>query len=309
VRVLVAEDDAVSRLILRRSLERLGHECVVASDGEEAWQSFQAGPVDVIISDWLMPGLDGIELCRRVRDSRTTAYTYFVFMTSLDDKRHFLTGMEAGADDYLTKPIDVEALQARLIAAARLTSLHQRLHEQNGELARLSKESHEAARTDALTMIGNRLRLGEDLRSLRARAARYGHRYAVALCDVDHFKRYNDFYGHLAGDRALIAVAGAISGQLRVGDAVYRYGDEEFLAILPEQTAEGASIAMERVRRTIEAAAVVHEARPTMPGVVTISVGISALAPDDKRSTDDWLKSADEALYRAKAGGRNRVAL
>lgn len=308
MRILLAEDDAVSRLILRRALERFGHECVVVIDGEEAWAVYESRRFDVVISDRQMPGMDGIELCRRVRGEAGSPYTYFVFMTALDEKAHFLEGMEAGADDYLTKPIDMDELQARLIAAGRVTSLHKRLLEQNAELERLSKVSHEAARTDALTRVGNRLRLREDLEALVARSRRYGHRYAAALCDIDEFKRYNDRYGHLDGDEVLRVVAHTIEDQLRAGDALYRYGGEEFLVILPEQQLAGAALAMERVRRAVEGLAIPHAARATPPPVVTLSAGIALLDPEAV-DTDEWLRRADEALYRAKAGGRNRVAL
>ena len=306
MKVLVAEDDAVSRLILQRSLQRLGHECQVAADGVEAWEQYQREPPDVIISDWLMPGMEGVEFCRRVREAPRETYAYFIFMTAFDDKQHFLRGMQAGADDYLTKPVDVDELHARLIAASRVTSLHRRLLEQNTELERLRLAEYEAARTDPLTRINNRLRLHEDLLALEARARRYHHTYAAALVDVDHFKKYNDKYGHLAGDAALRRVAECIKAHLRGGDALYRYGGEEFLVILAEQTVDGARIAMERVRNAIAALGVAHEANP--PGLVlTISGGIAVLASGADESAEHWLQRADDALYRAKQAGRNRV--
>lgn len=308
MRVIVAEDDAVSRRILQRAVEKLGHDCAVAADGEAAWQMQDASPADVIISDWLMPGVDGLELCRRVRGKEGGPYTYFLFMTALGDRQHFLRGMEAGADDYLTKPVDLDELKARLIAAARVTSLHRRLMEQNAELERLGQLSFEAARTDPLTHFGNRLRLHEDLEALLGRAQRYGHSYCAALCDVDYFKAYNDRYGHLAGDEALRAIADAIRSQLRSGDRVYRYGGEEFLVILPEQTAEGAAAAMDRVRAAVEALRLEHLGRPDPP-IVTLSAGIAALGPIDTTSSDEWLRRADQALYEAKRLGRNRVSV
>jgi diguanylate cyclase (GGDEF)-like protein len=304
--VLVAEDDAVSRLILQRTLQRLGHTCRVAADGVEAWELYQAEAPDVIISDWLMPGMEGVEFCRRVREAPGPSYAYFIFMTAFDDKRHFLHGMQAGADDYLTKPVDVDELHARLIAASRVTSLHRQLIAQNEELERLRAVEHEAARTDPLTRTHNRLRLHEDLRALEARARRYEHHYAAALLDVDHFKKYNDKYGHLAGDAALRRVADAVKGELRSGDALYRYGGEEFLVILAEPSAAGARSAMERIRRAVEALGLPHEAN-VPGGVVTVSVGIAMLVLGADETAEHWLQRADDALYRAKQAGRNRV--
>ncbi len=282
MKVLLAEDDPISMRVLLRAMEQLGHECQAARDGEEAWALFRRGTPDVIISDWAMPGTDGLELCRRVRAGGPAAYTYFIFMTGHDDKQSFLEGMRAGADDYLMKPIDLDALQARMIAASRVMALHHRLVQ--------------AARTDPLTGVGNRLRLRDDLDALYARVARYGHAYAAALCDVDHFKRYNDTHGHVAGDDALIRVAQVIAAQLRTGDAVYRYGGEELLVLLPEQTLAGAHIAMERVRAAVE------EGTP-----VTVSIGVATIARSDGPPWEAWIARADEALYQAKAAGRNRI--
>ena len=305
MRVLIAEDEAVLRRVLERAVQKLGHQCVVARDGIEAWEKHRTERADVIISDWLMPGIDGIELCRRVRASENAPYTYFIFTTGLADKQHFLTAMQAGADDYITKPVDLDEVQVRLIAAARLTSLHRKLMEQNAELERLGHASHEAARTDPLTRVGNRLRLREDLETLSGHAARYKRPYCAALCDVDFFKRYNDHYGHLAGDEVLCAVAGAMRSQLRGSDGMYRYGGEEFLIILPEQTEEGAAAAIDRVRQAVEDLAIPHEGK-TPPGLLTLSAGIAVLR---SASSDEWLKEADTALYRAKERGRNQVVV
>jgi two-component system cell cycle response regulator len=307
LRVLIAEDDAVSRTILKKAVEKFGHECLTAEDGEEAWELFQnISEVDVVISDWMMPGLDGLELCRRVRAINNGWYTFFVFLTALGDKQHLLEGMQAGADDYLAKPFDREQLQVRLIAASRVNSLHRQLNEQNAELEKLNRELFAASRRDPLTRLGNRLRLREDLETLNARVERHGHSYCAMLCDIDFFKKYNDTYGHLAGDEVLEKVAGVISGNLRRGDMAYRYGGEEFLILLPEQTLELARAAAERLRHRVEALAIPHEAK-TQPGIVTISVGLTALSPGERKPVEELLKEADVALYSAKMAGRNRV--
>ncbi|MCA1687813.1 MAG: diguanylate cyclase [Actinobacteria bacterium] len=304
--ILIAEDDAVSRTILRRSVEKFGHECLAAEDGKKAWELYRETPeVDVIISDWMMPGMDGLELCRSIRGEERDGYTYFIFLTALGDKDHLLTGLKAGADDYLSKPLDRDELQVRLISASRVTTLHRRLAYQNEELERLNRKLFEQSREDSLTHLGNRLQLREDLETLSAQAERYGHSYCAMLCDVDFFKAYNDTYGHLAGDEVLKRVADVISENLRGGDMAYRYGGEEFLIILPEQSLESAVSTADRLRRAVEDLGISHE--KNRPGVVTISLGVAALPAGKPKSADALLKEADEALYRAKESGRNRV--
>jgi diguanylate cyclase (GGDEF)-like protein len=304
LRVLVVEDSRVERTMLERAVSSLGHECRVAGDGESGWDLYKEAGADVVISDWLMPGLEGDELCRRVRTSEHP-YSYFILLSGLEDKAHVLEGMKAGADDYLTKPWNVDDIEACLTAATRVTNLHRQLGAQQAELERLNAELHDQARRDPLTGIGNRLRMREDLETLDGRAERYGRGYAVLLCDVDHFKRYNDACGHVAGDGVLRAVANSLGDQCRSGDTVYRYGGEEMLVLLPEQDVGSATAAGERMRRAVEALGLPH------PGVgpravVTISVGVTSWSPADGPS-DGALRSADEALYRAKGNGRNRV--
>jgi two-component system cell cycle response regulator len=309
MRILIAEDDSVSRMILQRAVQKFGYECLAAEDGEKALQIYRETPgVNVVISDWMMPVMDGLELCRRLREEqREGDYTFFVFLTALGDKEHLLEGMQAGADDYLAKPLDREQLQVRLIAASRVTSLHQQLTEQKAGLERLNLELFTAARQDNLTHLGNRLLLREDLATASGRVERYGHRYCALLCDVDSFKAYNDHYGHLAGDKVLKKVAGVIAKNLRSGDTAYRYDGEEFLALLPEQTLEQAKVVAERLRRSVENLAIPHQfAKPA--GIVTISIGLSALPPGEPKSLETLLKEADDALYRAKEAGKNRVA-
>jgi two-component system cell cycle response regulator len=308
VKVLIAEDDAVSRLTLRRAIEQLGHEVLVATDGTDAWDLYRQHTVDVIVSDWLMPGMDGLDLCRRVRESQRETYTYFMLLTSLEGKQHFMQGMQAGADDYLTKPLDREELQVRLQVAARVTTLHHQLAEKTRELESANHALAESARRDPLTGLGNRLQLREDLYRLQRWLDRYGRGFGVALCDVDRFKLYNDRYGHVAGDEVLQAISRAVAETIRSGDMAYRYGGEEILVIMPEQSAETSIIAMERVREAVARLAIPHVAnRPY--GVVTISVGLVAIGQGEQFPWEVVLNRADAALYRAKADGRNRLAL
>jgi two-component system cell cycle response regulator len=302
--VLVVDDDTGSCRALEKAIVSLGHSCRTASDGLEAWQMHQASHADVILSDWQMPRMDGLELCRRTRVAdQEKAYTYFIFMTAFDDREHFLRGMDAGADDYQVKPVDLEELQARLVSAGRVVSLYRKLAEKNSALRRDSQTSFSLARVDALTGLANRLRLNEDLAAIWSQARRYGRRYSAALCDIDWFKLYNDHLGHLAGDAALRNIAQMLRGQLRRADGIYRYGGEEFLVVLPEQSVTEALQVGERMCRAVEKAAIRTVAGD---GVVTISIGVAELTPEDQ-TVEAWLDRADLALYEAKANGRNRV--
>jgi two-component system cell cycle response regulator len=305
VKVVIAEDSATLRRVLGDAVRELGHECLAAEDGEGAWELLRSEGADMVISDWVMPGLQGDELCRRVR-ATPGPYMYFVLLTSLEDKRHVMEGMHAGADDYLTKPLDRDELEARLTAATRVTELHRRLAQQQGELERLNLELYEQARRDPLTTVGNRLRMREDLEELEDRVARYGHTYAVVLCDVDKFKPYNDTAGHLAGDDVLRRIAQSLDRSCRRADAVYRYGGEELLVVLQEQDLQAAAGTAERMRRDVEAMAIEHPGLDPA-GTVTISAGVAARADQPERGSDATLRRADAALYEAKAKGRNRV--
>jgi diguanylate cyclase (GGDEF)-like protein len=302
--ILVAEDAQASRDGLARFIRSLGHRCRTAKDGLEALQMHRAEHADVILSDVRMPRMDGLELCRQTRVAdEEGAYTYFILLTAFGDKEHFLQGMEAGADDYHTKPIDVDELQARLISAGRVLSLYRKLAASNTELRRDSQAAFRLARVDPLTGVANRLRMNEDLETLWSHTKRYGHRYCVALCDIDWFKKYNDRFGHLAGDAVLRRVADTIRKGLRQGDGLYRYGGEEFLAVLPEQPLGEAVQAMTRVRREVEGLAI---PAGVDGNVLTISIGVAELATRDD-SIASWLGRADGALYAAKRKGRNRV--
>ncbi len=306
MRVLVADDDTTCRLVLQATVEKLGHDCIVAMDGQDAWEKFEAASPDVLVTDWMMPGLDGPELCRRVRQRDDGGYTYVVLATSLGQHEHVLEGMESGADDYLTKPISPFDLRTRLIAASRVTDLHKQVARFHGELERLNVELALQARTDPLTGLGNRLRLHEDLQAHHERAVRYGHAYCVALCDLDEFKRFNDTYGHLEGDHALRRVGQMLQLNSRGADGAYRYGGEEFVLVLTETTMTRATRAMERIRVAVEELAIPHAGK--LPaGVMTISVGLAAWDAASGAAPDELLALADEALYQSKAKGRNRV--
>ena len=308
MRILVADDSAVPRMILEATLRSLGHETASAVDGDEAWTRYLTFRPEVVISDWLMPGMDGIELCGRIRAEQADRYTYFVLLTAMTEVEHVVTAMAAGADDFMVKPLEQTSLEATLIGARRVTDLHVALREQRASLERLNSLLYDDARRDSLTSLGNRLRLSEDLATSVARAERSGHAFSIALLDIDHFKTYNDTLGHPAGDVALRSVAQAMAGSVGGTDMVYRYGGEEFLILLPEQSALAANVAIERVRRTVEALGIPHAGKAGA-NVVTISGGVAELNRAEPMTVNDWLRQADTALYAAKSSGRNRVTV
>jgi two-component system chemotaxis response regulator CheY len=306
LRVLVADDDVTCRLVLQATVEKLGHQCLVAVDGVDAWSKIETTSPDVLITDWMMPGVDGPELCRRVRDRADGGYTYVILATSLGQHEHVLEGMESGADDYLTKPISPFDLRTRLIAARRVTDVHKQVTRFHRELERLNHELAQQARTDPLTGLANRLRLHEDLEHHHERAIRHGHAYCVALCDVDRFKSFNDHYGHLEGDHALRRVAQTLQLHSRGADGAYRYGGEEFVVVLTETTLPEAVRTMNRLRHAIEELAIPHPHGSTN-GVMTISIGIAVWNSETRPDPEGLLAAADHALYESKANGRNRV--
>jgi diguanylate cyclase (GGDEF)-like protein len=303
MKILIADDSPAQRLALQRAVEALGHDCVPAEDGERAWQLYESGDPDVVISDWVMPGIEGVELCRRIREAGRR-YCYLILLTSLDEKRHVMRGMEVGADDYLTKPLDTDELEARLASATRVTALHSRLADQQTELERLNRELAELARRDPLMGIGNRMRMHEDLEQIESDLDRNGKGYSILLCDIDKFKSYNDANGHQRGDDVLRAVAGAFAEATRGEDAVYRYGGEEILVLVRSDIPSVPASAAERLRSKVEGLALPRDAAGE--GVVTISVGAAVRRAGDE-GAEDAVRRADAALYRAKAEGRNRV--
>ena len=286
--ILIADDDPGTRLTVSAAVERLGHRCTVTDDGAAAWRAYQADTPDAVITDWQMPGMDGTALVQAIRAQGGGRYSYVMVLTGVADEESARATMQAGADDLLLKPLEPAQLERKLIAAERVTAMHRRMHED--------------ARHDAATGLANRLRLAEDLELLCGRVARYGHVYCVAVFDVDNFKGVNDSAGHLFGDQTLRSIAQALQSEVRSGDAVYRYGGEEFLVLLPEQSLESATLAAERLRAAVERLGIPHPAG----GVVTVSAGVAGLH-DPACGPDDIFELADQALYRAKEGGRNRV--
>ena len=306
--ILIADDDVTSRLELLAIASKLGHTCRVATDGSSAWEALVTEQIDVLLTDSMMPGIEGPELCRRVRSELgDDRYIYIMMVTVLGNQEKILDGMQAGADDYLIKPVDPFVLRSRLVAAERVTALHGRLIDGQTKLKRANRELLSLSLTDTLTGLGNRRRMEEDLTRTHARAIRVGRSYGMMLLDIDHFKLYNDHYGHQAGDEALRQLALCLGEAVREDESIYRYGGEEFLVLMPDATVEEVAQAGERIRHAVTERAIPHGFRPTTPAVVTLSGGVSCWVPGSTHSAPDLLHLADKALFEAKEAGRDRV--
>jgi diguanylate cyclase (GGDEF)-like protein len=300
VKVLIAEDDTASRLILQRLLARLGHEVRAAEDGSKAWSLAQEDPPDVLISDWMMPGLDGIELCSLLRSEArgTQGYVYIIIVTALEDREHLLFAMEAGADDYLAKPLDPSDLSVRLRVAERVTALYRQIAVQHQQLEQLNQELHAEARHDALTGLPNRVLFQDRLEQALRTAARNDGPLSLLLVDLDGFKAINDTLGHKAGDLLLQAVATRMQQQVRTSDTVARLGGDEFAVLLPQTGEHGAL----RVAAKIRAALAETVALGDRTGQVGASIGI-ALYPEHAADPVALKHCADLGMYAAKGGG------
>lgn len=297
MRVLIAEDDATSRKLLTRVLAQWGYEVIVTSDGAEAWAALQSeDPPPLAILDWMMPEMDGVELCRRVRESDTLSSLYIILLTARDTKRDMVIGLDAGANDYLGKPFDREELRARVDVGRRFAELNQKLLETQRSLETL-------ARTDPLTGTLNRRAMLERLSEEMARAARENSPPGIGMIDIDHFKRINDTYGHGVGDHVLKDVVRRSAAAMRPYDALGRFGGDEFLTILPHAAPAHVKDVLERIRR----AACVRPVEVDGHQIeVTLSIGG---ATSRGESAEALISSTDGALYQAKALGRNRVVM
>jgi two-component system, cell cycle response regulator len=292
VKIMLVEDSLVQRRRIIRHLKEWNLEFIAMGNGADAWNVLQ-GPdaPSLVLLDWMLPGLDGIELCRKIRTlGANGTYIYTVMLTAKDKKHDLLTAMAAGADDYLTKPVDPSELRARIMVGKRIFDLQQSLKF--------------AATHDFLTRLLNRAEILASLRREIARNKREDKPTAIILADLDDFKQVNDSLGHAAGDCVLKEVAQRLQSDLRAYDLAGRYGGEEFLLVLPNCNLITATRRADEIRNLVSK----HSIVTTFARVpVTISMGITVSHGTHSNSIEDLLQQADEALYWAKGNGRNCV--
>jgi diguanylate cyclase (GGDEF)-like protein len=295
MRVLAAEDNPVFQSMLRSMLTKWGYVPVIARSGTEAWRILEGENAPrLAVLDWMMPGMDGVEICRRVRGANREPYIYLLLLTARTESQDLIEGMDAGADDYLTKPFNAHELRVRLHAGRRILDLQ-------AELLKTREALREQATHDGLTGLLNRNSVLEALGEENSRTARAKEPVSVIMVDLDRFKLVNDTHGHLAGDAVLREAARRLKSAARCYDSVGRYGGEEFLIVLPGCAAHDAAAQAERMRHAIAATPFVT---PSQPLVVTASMGVSC---SSHCSYDSLVRLADDALYAAKAKGRNQV--
>lgn len=297
MKILIADDDAVSRRLLRVTLERWGYEVVSAEDGDRAWRVLQETEIHLVIADWMMPQLNGLELCRRIRQAHLGSYVYVILLTVLNSKRDVVEGLAAGADDYVVKPFDPDELRVRIQAGERVISLEQRLRQAHRDMEKL-------ATIDGLTGLLNRRAAMKRLEEEFARARREGHTLSCLILDLDRFKSINDSYGHSTGDEVLQQVADRMSSLCRPYDILGRYGGEEFLAVLVGAALEQAVEIAGRFRHSISAEPVEWEGISVN---VKASFGVAEISNRAEESPESLIIRADRALYKAKEEGGNRV--
>jgi two-component system cell cycle response regulator len=299
--ILVAEDDAIYRHLLQTLLQRASFSVITVADGLAALGAAQAENAPrLLIFDWMMPGMSGPEVCRRLRQERTTQpYQYILLLTSKDAKSDTIAGLEAGADDYLTKPVDYQELLARLRTGTRILELEDRL-------LGAQKQMEYQATHDSLTGLWNRPAWKKLLTAEFERASRNATSVAVLMIDLDHFKLVNDTYGHSAGDAVLKNIGDVLHSLVRSYDHAGRYGGDEFIVIAPELSQDSAFDYADRIRATLAQITVNHEGVALSP---TVTIGVGFADRVYERSPDIMVHLADHALYQAKARGRNCVFL
>ena len=291
MRVLVADDDEITVVALEGMLRHLGHEAVVARNGAQAWELIRRDDAPTLaILDWMMPDIEGPEICRRVREDRKRPYQYLIILTAKDEVNDLVESLESGADDYLSKPFDERELRARLHAGERILALQDELRAR--------------ATFDELTGLLNRATIRERLQREFALAVRNGEPVSIVVADLDNFKHVNDTHGHPVGDEVLREASKRLGSRMRAYDELGRYGGEEFLVVLPGCTLPNALRVADRMRSAVGGEPVSTSAGPLQ---LTASFGVASVHREASLNVDAMVAAADEALYRAKRGGRDRV--
>jgi two-component system cell cycle response regulator len=303
-RVLIVDDHEDNVELLRARLESWGYETDTATDGEQALAHVDQKAPDLILLDVMMPKMDGIEVAKRVKGNPRLPFIPIIMQTALDATENKVEGLEAGADDYITKPIDFAELKARLTSMLRIKRLQEQLEERERQLLEANERLRHMSQTDGLTGLDNRRHLEERLDEMFEHARRLNEPFACVMCDLDRFKSVNDTYGHQAGDAVLKQFARILRHEVREIDRVGRYGGEEFMLLLPGTVLDAAVTFAERVRKEVEGHTFTFDGTQICR---TASFGVSAWPHPRIGNCDVLVRAADDALYVAKETGRNRV--
>lgn len=312
LRILLIDDDPLILRRLTHHLDKEGQQVLTATNGQAGLQLALVAKPQIVITDWMMPEMDGLALCRALREARFGQLLYIIVLTMQEEEEHLVAAFDAGADDYLVKPYSRRVLEARIRGGERLIRLSQQIEcekEENrrylAELAVMNRRLREAALTDPLTELPNRRYAMEHVFKEWAASERSGFPLACLMVDVDHFKRFNDCHGHELGDKVLRDTAAVLRGAARTNDLACRFGGEEFVVICANTDRASANRLAERLRRAVE----LHGRRVFAAGVpLTVSIGV-AVRRAQMKSSSELLKAADLALLRAKSNGRNRVCM
>ena len=305
-KILIVDDSATIRASLASAVREMKLEPILAEDGAKGIELFLAERPSLILLDVRMPGIDGYETARRIRATAPDEWTPIIFLSASVDDQDLERAIECGGDDYLVKPVSKVVLSAKIRAMQRLDKMRGRLVEVSTALGAANQRLETLAHQDSLTGIANRRAFDYLMERQFAQAMRRSEPLSLVLCDVDHFKAYNDRYGHPAGDECLRQVGAAVArGCRRATDFAARYGGEEFALLLPDTPTPGALEVMEKVRGDIASLAIPHDASATA-AIVTMSAGIATFAADRDKAPADLISRTDQALYHAKELGRNR---
>jgi len=304
-KILVVDDIPVNIQLMQKYLSPAGYEILFARNGEEALVEVENGKPDLVLLDVMMPKMDGFETCRILKNNDKTKYIPIIMVTALNEIEDKVKGIEAGADDFITKPFNKLELLARTKSLLRIKRLHDQLQEKVFQLEQAKERLRELAVKDGLTGLYNHRYFKRFLTQEIKRARRHKSQVSLIMMDIDHFKNYNDTYGHLAGDEVLRNVAKLMTGNIRGIDVAARYGGEEFVIVLPQTNKNAAKIVAEKLRILVGDQKFQNE--DTQPnGKITISIGVATF-PENATNLEELIHQADQRLYHAKSLGRNCV--
>ncbi len=313
--ILIVDDEESLRKLLKSVLSEKGYRVLTAFDGIEGYDMALKHSPDLILLDIMMPEIDGYEVLERLKNNIKTSHIPVIFLTAKVDDEDRVKGLEAGAVDYIIKPFYIREVLARIKIHLKLKEYENKLKLKNRELEefsdlllKLNAKLEEMARKDELMQIWNRRAFNEQMERTHNYSVRYNSPYTLVIADLDHFKNYNDLYGHQAGDVVLQKVAQAINKSCRITDFIARYGGEEIVVILPETEETTGYVFAQRIIKAVRDLNILHEKNANF-GIVTISAGVASYSPGEEGGWDVIVRRADEAMYRAKNSGRNKVSM